>query len=122
MKFRALERTAFRKSEKTRWLEFMDAHPRFKLGDDEVLVFVSQTYEQIDWIYGVMELDDGSLVLRSRKLRLMKGEWNILRIKEYAAKAGIKVSDWSVFEGALAKLRKQIVKAKKTEANLKLAA
>ncbi len=122
MKFRALERVPFRKSEKTRWFDFIAEHPRFKLGDDEVLVFVSQSYETMDWLYGVLELEDGSLVLRSRRLRLLKGEWNILRLKDYAKRVGLKVEDWSVFEGALAKLRKQLLKAKKTEANLKLAA
>lgn len=122
MKFRALERTAFRKSEKTRWLEFMAQHPRFKLHDDEVLAFVSQTYEQIDWIYGVMELEDGSQVLRSRKLRLMKGEWDIVKLREYAKRAGIKVDDWSVFDGALAKAKKRVKAAKKAEASLKQAA
>jgi len=124
MKFRSLEKVPFRKSEKTRWFEFVAAHPRVaKLGDDEVVAFVSQTYEQLDWVYGVMELDDGSLVLRSRKLRLLKGEWDVLKLKDYAKKAGMKIDDWSVFEGVLAKLRKKIVKkTKKTEANLRLAA
>ncbi len=108
MKFRLLERTSFRASTKTMWLDLMKAHPRLRLADDEVVVFLSQREDNLRLVYGYMALDDGGVVLRSRELRLMEGEWSVTRLKEYAAKAGMKIDDWSAFDRALKKVGEDI--------------
>lgn len=111
MKFRLLEKASFRASTKTLWMDLTKAHPRLKLDDDEVVVFLSQTEDNMRFVYGYMTLDDGAVVLRSRELRLMKGEWNVMRLREYARKAGINITDWRVFDKALKHVQKQLVKA-----------
>lgn len=110
MKFRLLEKVSFRESTRTMWFNLIKAHPRMRLADEEVVVFLSQSLDNLRFVYGVMELDDGSLVLRSRELRMLKGEWDLLKLKSYAAKAGMRISDWSVFEKALKQTTEKLVK------------
>lgn len=116
MKFRLLERVSFRESTKTMYLNLLKAHPRLKLDNDEVVVFLSQMEDHMHWVYGFMTLDDGSIVLRSRSLRLMKGEWDVTKLRDYARQANMKITDWSVFERALKKVHKQLQAAAKAAA------
>lgn len=116
MKFRWLLTVSFRKSEKTLYAELLKAHPRFKLDESEVVAFLSQGKDQLVWCYGYLILDDGSVVLRTRKLRLLKGEWDVLRLKEYAAKTNLKIDDWSVFDKALKQTHKRLLASVKKAA------
>lgn len=111
MKFRLLEKVSFRASTKTMWQDLLRAHPRLRLSDDEVVVFLSQREDNLRLVYGYLELDDGSTVLRSRELRLTQGSWDVLKLKDYANRAGMRITDWSVFEKALRKATTALVSA-----------
>jgi hypothetical protein len=98
---------------KTLYADLIKAHPRLKLDDDEVVVFLSQTEDNLRLCYGFMELDDGSVVLRSRELRLMKGSWSVLKLKSYAKQANMKITDWSIFDKALRKASDKLIASAK---------
>lgn len=95
------------------WLDLIRAHPRLKLDEDEVVVFLSQSEDNLRLVYGCMELDDGALVLRSRELRMMKGTWSIFQLKEYARRAGLKINDWTVLDRVMKKAKDKLTAALK---------
>ncbi len=103
MKFKMLEKVSFRLSEQTSFDHIVKQSLRFSLRHDEVVVLLSQTEDQLIFVSGYMRLEDGAKVLTSRRLRLTKGTWDVLRLKEYARAVGLRVDDWSVLEKSMRK-------------------
>lgn len=111
MKFKMLEKVSFRLSERTSFDHIVKRGLRFSLRHDEVVVLLSQTEDQLVFVSGYMPLDDGAKVLTSRRMRLTKGTWDVLRLKEYAKNVGLHVTDWSVLERSMRKARQITVAA-----------
>lgn len=109
MKFKMLEKVSFRLSEQTSFDYIAKQRLRFSLRHDEVVVLLSQTENQLIFVSGYTPLEDGAKVLTSRRLRLTKGTWDVLRLKEYARLAGLRIDDWSVFEKSMRKARRVTV-------------
>lgn len=111
MKFKTLEKVSFRLSEKTSFDHIVKLGSRFSLRHDEVVVLLSQTEDQLTFVSGYTPLTDGAKTLTSRRLRLTKGTWDVFRLKEYAAKADLKIDDWSVFERSMRKAHRIVASA-----------
>lgn len=105
MKFKMLEKVSFRLSERTSFDHIVKQGLRFSIRHDEVVVLLSQTEDQLIFVSGYTPLEDGAKVLSSRRLRLTRGTWDVLRLKEYARYVGLHVTDWSVFEKSMRKAR-----------------
>jgi hypothetical protein len=111
MKFKMLEKVSFRLSEQTSFDHIVKQGTRFSLRHDEVVVLLSQTEDQLIFVSGYTPLDDGAKVLTSRRLRLTKGTWDALRLKEYARNVGLTVTDWSVLDKSMRKARRVVATA-----------
>ena len=111
MKFKMLEKVSFRLSEQTSFDHIAAQDRRFSLRHDEIVVLLSQTEDQLVFVSGYTPLEDGARVLTSRRLRLTKGTWDVLRLKEYARHVGLYVSDWSVLEKSMRKARRVAIAA-----------
>lgn len=111
MKFKMLEKVSFRLSEQTSFDKIAKQALRFSIRHDEVVVLLSQTEDQLIFVSGYTPLEDGAKVLTSRRLRLTKGTWDVLRLKEYASLVGLRVDDWSVLEKSMRKARRITVAA-----------
>lgn len=108
MKFKVLEKVSFRLSEQTSFDYITKQGLRFSLRHDEVVVLLSQTEDQLIFVSGYTPLEDGVKVLTSRRLRLNKGTWDVLRLKEYAKLVGLRIDDWSVLEKSMRKAHRVI--------------
>ena len=110
-----LEKVSFRLSEQTSFdhiiKQFMNRRLNFSIRHDEVVVLLSQTEDQLIFVSGYTPLEDGAKVLTSRRLRLTKGTWDVMRLKEYAQLVGLRVDDWSVLEKSMRKARRVTVAA-----------
>lgn len=113
MKFKMLEKVSFRLSEQTSFDHIAKQGTRFSLRHDEVVVLLSQTEDQLIFVSGYTPLEDGAKVLTSRRLRLTKGTWDVLRLKEYARNVGLHVTDWSVLNKAMRKAHRVALRALK---------
>lgn len=115
MKFKMLEKVSFRLSEQTSFdkimKQVMSRKFSFSVRHDEVVVLLSQSEDQLIFVSGYTPLEDGAKVLTSRRLRLTKGTWDVLRLKEYARLVGLRVDDWSVLEKSMRKARQVVVAA-----------
>lgn len=111
MKFKMLEKVSFRLSEQTSFDHIAKQGLRFSLRHDEVVVLLSQTEDQLIFVSGYTPLEDGAKVLSSRRLRLTKGTWDVLRLKEYARLVGLKVDDWSVLDKTMRKAHRIVATA-----------
>lgn len=104
------EKVSFRLSERTSFDNIVRQSMSRKLSltirHDEVVVLLSQTEDQLIFVSGYTPLEDGAKVLSSRRLRLTKGTWDVLKLKEYARLVGLKVDDWSVLERSMRKARR----------------
>lgn len=102
MRFRFFDVVSFNMSERTHFDALVKANPRLKrLEKEDVVALLSQTQTQLLWVHGYTRLDDGANVLTSTRLRLDKGTWSVLRLKEYADMIGIHVTNWSVLDDAM---------------------
>jgi len=113
MKFKMLEKVSFRLSEQTSFDHIVKQGTRFSLRHDEVVVLLSQTEDQLIFVSGYTPLDDGAKVLTSRRMRLTRGAWDVLRLKEYARNVGLHVTDWSVLDKSMRKAHRMTLKALK---------
>lgn len=113
MKFKMLEKVSFRLSEQTSFDHIVKRSQRFSLRHDEVVVLLSQTEDQLIFVSGYTPLEDGAKVLTSWRLRLTKGTWDVLRLKEYARNVGLTVTDWSVLDKSMRKAHRIALKALK---------
>lgn len=111
MKFKMFEKVSFRLSEQTSFDHIIRQSLRFSIRHDEVVVLLSQTEDQLIFVSGYTPLDDGAKVLASRRLRLTKGTWDVLRLKEYARSVGLHVTDWSVLEKSMRKAHRVVAAA-----------
>ena len=111
MKFKFFEKVSFQLSERTAYDAIARRSPRFSQRHDEVVVLLSQTENQLMFVSGYVPLDGGGTVLSSRRLRLTKGTWDILKLKEYAELVGLKVTDWSLLERSLRRAKKLVTGA-----------
>ncbi len=111
MKFKMLEKVSFRLSEQTSFDYIAKRGLRFSLRHDEVEVLLSQTEDQLIFVSGYTPLEDGAKVLTSRRMRLTKGTWDVMRLKEYARTVGLRVDDWSVLEKSMRKAHTIIMAA-----------
>lgn len=73
----------------------------------EVALLVSMTGEQLLFLPALIDLDNGQLVLDTRRLQLRGTSWNPLRIKEYAEKARIELQGFKSFGEYYEKSREQ---------------
>jgi hypothetical protein len=79
---------SFQCSEKTNY-ERLCEKKQVTLGDSDVVVFVSSSANQIIFLNRPRKGSQKGLVYDSRRLRLTKGGWDPLFIKEYAKQVGI---------------------------------
>jgi hypothetical protein len=95
MRFKMFEKVSFRLSERTSYDLIARRKLSFSQRHDEVVVLLSQSEDQLVFVSGYVPLDGGAKVLSSRRLRLTKGTWDVLRLKEYAELVGLEIDDWS---------------------------
>lgn len=122
MRFKMLSKTSFKASERTMFDTLKAAHPRLSVGEHDVVVFLSKAEDQMVWCYGYTRLADGSSVLQTRRLRLTAGKWDILRLKDYASRVGVRVDDWGVFERGLRQAQARLTRTAKALAGMRKAA
>ncbi len=104
MKFKFFDIVSFSMTERTHYDAITKAYPRLRRMDKEdVIGLLSRVGDQLTWVHGVTRLDNGVGVLTSTKLRLDRGTWSVLLLKEYASKAGLKITDWSLLDKAMKK-------------------
>ncbi len=101
MKFKMFEKVSFRQSEQTSF-DAIAKRTRLSLKPGEVVVLLSQSEDQLMFVGSYLPIgEDGAAVLTSRRLRLTKGTWDVLKLKEYARVAGLRVDDWSVLDKSM---------------------
>ena len=104
MRFKFFDIVSFSMTERTHYDALTKAYPRLRrLAPGDVIALLSRVGDQLTWIHGVTSLDDGTSVLTSTRLRLDKGTWSVLLLKEYARKAGLSIHDWSMLDQAMRK-------------------
>lgn len=108
MKFKMFEKVSFRLSEQTSYDLIVKRKLSFSQRHDEVVVLLSQSEDQLIFVSGYVPLDGGARVLSSRRLRLTKGQWDVLKLKEYAELVGLKVTDWSILDRAMRSAKQTI--------------
>lgn len=113
MRFKMFEKVSFRLSEQTSYDLIARRGLRFSQRHDEVVVLLSQSEDQLMFVSGYVPLDGSSKVLSSRRLRLTKGTWDVLKLKEYAGLVGLKVDDWSILNRAMRSAKQRVVRALK---------
>jgi hypothetical protein len=113
MKFKTFEKVSFRLSEQTSYDLIAKRKLSFSHRHDEVVVLLSQSEDQLIFVSGYVPLDGGARVLSSRRLRLTKGTWDVLKLKEYAELVGLKVDDWSILDRAMRSARQRAMRALK---------
>lgn len=115
MKFKMFEKVSFRLSEQTSYDLIVKRKARlsFSHRHDEVVVLLSQSEDQLIFVSGYVPLEGGARVLFSRRLRLTKGTWDVLRLKEYAELVGLEVDDWSILDKAMRSARQRAIRALK---------
>lgn len=113
MKFKMFEKVSFRLSEQTSYDMLARRKLSFSQRHDEVVVLLSQSEDQLIFVSGYTPLEGGARVLSSRRLRLTKGTWDVLKLKEYAELVGLKVDDWSLLDRAMRSAKQTIRRALK---------
>lgn len=111
MRLKTFEKVSFRLSERTSYDAIARRGLRFSQRHDEVVVLLSQTEDQLVFVYSYTPLEDGVKVLSSRRLRLTKGTWDILRLREYARLVGLEIDDWSILDKNLRKAHRVVARA-----------
>lgn len=114
MKFKMFEKVSFRLSEQTSYDLITRRKLSFSHRHDEVVVLLSQSEDQLVFVSGYVPLDGGARVLSSRRLRLTRGTWDVLKLKEYAERVGLRVDDWSILDRAMRSARQRAMRALKT--------
>jgi len=97
MRLRLIERVDFRKSELSNYLEHVKDKDK-KLGKDDVALFISQSGNQLVFVYGFTDMDEKKKVLRSERLRITGGTWNPLMLQNYAERVGLHLDGLRRFE------------------------
>lgn len=95
---------AYRK--KKRWAQ---------LKEGEVVLFVSKRGSQLLFCWPTSELEDGQVVLDSRRLQLRGGTWSPLRIKEYAKRVRIDLLGLEDYEKYYEEARKRKAQRRQEE-------
>lgn len=104
MRIRRIEKANFRKSEFTIFQEFSAKNEAFvaKLQPDDVVVFVAGSGTIMYFMHDFVSFNDNDgsekIALQSLKHRIVGGAWNPLRLKNYAAEAGLKIEGLKYFE------------------------
>ncbi len=102
MRFKFFDIVSFSMTERTHYDALTKAYPKLRrLSQGDVIALLSRVGDQLTWIHGFTQLDGGERVLTSTRLRLEKGTWSVLLLKEYARKVGLTVSDWSLLDAAM---------------------
>jgi hypothetical protein len=108
MKFKMFEKVSFRLSEQTSYDLITRRKLSFSQRHDEVVVLLSQSEDQLVFVHGYTPIEGGARVLGSHRLRLTKGTWDVLKLKEYAEQVGLKVDDWSILDRAMRSAKQTI--------------
>lgn len=109
MKLKYIETVNFRQTEQTNF-EALPASVRSKLGEGDVVLFVSKGGNQLVFVHGFVRLEGDRRVpqildvLRSERFRMSGGTWNPLMLKNYADEAGIKLDGLQRFEQHYARI------------------
>ncbi len=109
MRLRFVKTCNFRQSELTNFVEILGKHPefatdgKFKLKTEDVVLLVSQTGNQLVFLYNFDALtqENGAeqKVLRSIRLRMPGGaHWNPLMLANYAKSVGIPLTGLKEYE------------------------
>lgn len=102
MRFKFFDIVSFSMTERTHYDALIKAYPKLRrLAPGDVIALLSRVGDQLTWIHGLTPLDDGTNVLTSTRLRLDKGTWSVLLLKEYARKVGLSINDWSLLDQAM---------------------
>lgn len=116
MRLRVIQVADFRRSEKTNFDRFWRKRRRLNvlsLGPDDVVCFISQSHDQVVFVWKPAPVDLGKhrgkaregLVVRSQRLRLTPYVWEPLMLQNYANKMGIKLDGIKRFEEIMKKVR-----------------
>jgi len=108
MRLRFVKTCNFRQSELTNFVEILAKHPefaadgKFKLKLEDVVLLVSQTGNQLVFLYNFDAFTDENgekKVLRSVRLRMPGGaRWNPLMLANYAKSVGIPLTGLKEYE------------------------
>jgi len=97
MRLKYIAHVSFVKSEQTNFLDLKKVKKLPKLGQDDVVLFISKGEDQLVFVYGFaeweMECADGESrpvrFLHSERVRIKGAKWSALMIANYASNAGI---------------------------------
>ncbi len=96
----------FSKSEATLWDEWKKGNRDTKLRKNQCVLFVSKTMRQLLYIVRVRDVG-GTVVLDSRRWRILSGEWNPQMMQNYAHDVGLHFEGFKRFEELHAEERLQ---------------
>ena len=104
MNIKHVEVCDFRRSELTNFMAVLHHHPELKkLGKRDIVMLVNLTKTQIVMIMGFFTTNVKGMAqtkyIRSEKIRMLEGEqWNPLRVADYAARAGIPITNFHLLD------------------------
>lgn len=88
----------FRKTELTNYLEYRSTKAfQGELGTTECYLFVSRGLNQLVWVLGFQQEDEGRMFIDSRRWRITHGAWSPDMLQEYAHESGIKLAGIRTF-------------------------
>lgn len=118
MNIKHVEICDFRRSELTNCVGIIHKHPRLGgLGKKDVIMLVNLTHTQVVMVMGFFTTDVYGLTqtryLHSEKLRMLNGEkWNPWRIRDYARRMGVTITNFHLIEAALTPMKTEVEELK----------
>jgi hypothetical protein len=112
MRLRHIVSVSFNKSELTNYKEFLLQNPGLELKNQDVILLISKSRDQLVFVYGFDALNKNQILFTSR-MRIMtasggKGVWNPLMLKNYAKDQGITLDGLKKFEEYYKQLREGV--------------
>lgn len=122
MRIRRVVEGDFRWSEHGVWLKYVNEKKNSKyvnrallktLNKDDVIVFISKTGNQLLFIHGFEDLENGEgeirMMLPSQRYRIVNGTWDYHMLVDYGKKAGVKVTGLPTFHEHFSHVRDRTV-------------